>query len=496
MIDSLTIVGGGTSGLVAALMLNKSWPKLNITVIESSKIGIIGVGEGTTEHWQKFMNHVGISVPDLFRETGATFKVGIKFTNWNGDQSSYWHAIPEHFTLTTPEAGLQYMYMRMVSDNFDPIRMAYKPSVESKHAEPLHLSTAQYHFDTFKLNTYLHKVASERGIKFIDADILDVELDDQGYVSALVDESNQRYTSDFYIDCSGFRRVVGSKLGIEWVNCQEELPMNRAIAFPTPSTPDIPSYTEATAMSSGWMWRIPTQERFGNGYVFCDSFIDEYQAVDEAKVARPDMNDIPRRIKFTPGYVNKFWVKNCAMMGLSSVFVEPLEASSIGTSIQQTFLMIPAIFHYTRTDGGKTANRYNLLVDKIAKNVIDFIQLHYFTKRSDSEFWNWCKSNIKMTDFNTETLEYFKNSWPNQHHFNDPMLMFTQINWIPVMHGLRMFNIDLIKQNFDTYLSNYRSITDSELEDDVNFENTIEYFSHREAIDILKQRQFQVTYNL
>ena len=50
MINSLTVVGGGTSGLVSALMLKKSWPNLDVTVIESSNLGIIGVGEGSTEH--------------------------------------------------------------------------------------------------------------------------------------------------------------------------------------------------------------------------------------------------------------------------------------------------------------------------------------------------------------------------------------------------------------------------------------------------------------
>jgi len=490
MIDSLIVVGGGTSGLVASLMIKKSWPNLNITVIESSNLGIIGVGEGSTEHWSRFMNFMGIYVPDLFREAGATYKVGIKFTNWHGDNTTYWHSISEHFTRNTLENGLPYSFLKMISDNVDPNDMVWKPSVEGKHPEPLHQIMAQYHFDTFKLNTFLHKIAKEMGITFIDTDIVDVELDDQGYVSSLIDKNNQRHVSDFYIDSSGFRRVIGSKLGIEWVDCQKQLPMNSAIAFPTPGADFIPSYTEATAMSSGWMWRIPTQERFGNGYVYCDSFIDEQQAINEARIARPDMNEIARRIKFTPGHVDKFWVKNCVMMGLSSVFVEPLEASSIGTTIQQAFMLLPAIFTYSKDDGGKTSNRYNKQVHDIAQNVIDFIQLHYFTQRTDSEFWQWCKSNIKLTEFNYETLDYFKHNWVNQHYFNEPLLMFTQINWIQVMHGLRMFNSQRIKKIFDSHLFKYREISDY----DINWEQTTPLFSHREAIEILKKRYPEVAH--
>jgi hypothetical protein len=495
MINSLIVVGGGTSGLVSALMLKKSWPNLEITVIESSNLGIIGVGEGSTEHWQRFMDHMEIYTPDLFREAGATYKVGIKFNNWHGDNTSYWHSIVEHFSTNTPESGLPYMFLRMVSDNFDPNDTAWKISTQSRHVEPLHSSTSQYHFDTFKLNDFLHKIAKSHSIKFIDTDIVDVELDEQGYVSSLIDKDNQRHSSDFYIDCSGFRRVIGSKLGIQWVDCQQELPMNRAMAFPTPGTFDIPSYTQATAMSSGWMWRIPTQERYGNGYVFCDSFINEEQAEQEVKTVFEDAT-IARHVKFTPGYVNQFWVKNCAMIGLSSVFVEPLEASSIGTTIQQTFLLIPALFSYSKDDGDKTSQRYNDVVHDIANNVIDFIQLHYFTQRNDSEFWKWCKSNIKITDFNRETLEYFKNNWVYQHYFNKPLLMFTQINWIQVMHGLRMFNTTRIQKLFDTHLSNYRPITDYELNFDNERNKTVQTFTHREAIELLKERYKEVTYKL
>ena len=45
--NSITIVGGGTAGLVTALIL-KTRLKVKIKAIVPSNIGIIGVGEGTT----------------------------------------------------------------------------------------------------------------------------------------------------------------------------------------------------------------------------------------------------------------------------------------------------------------------------------------------------------------------------------------------------------------------------------------------------------------
>lgn len=497
MIDSICVLGGGTSGLVASLMLRKSWPSLKITMIESSKFGIVGVGEGSTEHWKKFIQHVDISVPDLIRETGATFKMGIKFTNWHGDGTHYFHSLAEQYGGVSQANGVPYMFAKLIRDNADPLETSWSLSQSSHHVEPLHEIMSQYHFDTFKLNNYLHKLCRERNIEIIDTEVEDVILDDDGNVSYLVDKDNNTHKYDFFIDCSGFRRVIGSKLGAKWVSKSNELPMNSAIAFPTGYKEDIPSYTESTALGSGWAWRIPTQERFGNGYVFCDNFINETQAYDEVashyknNLGITDNIEVGRTFKFDAGYVDQFWIKNCVMVGLSGVFVEPLEASSIGTTIQQIFILIPAIYYYEHNEPN-TAKRYNKQVTEIAENIVDFIQLHYFTQRTDTEFWRWCKENIKLTSFNQENLEYFKNNFVNGYFFNTPMLMFSQLNYIQVMHGLRLFNIDKLKEKYDAHMSEYTSTVSAILTENDEFTKRTPNFAHRTALEMIKQRYDQI----
>lgn len=497
MIDSLCIVGGGTSGLISALMMAHAWPDVKIKVIESSQIGIIGVGEGTTEHWKRFIDHVGISVSELVRETDATFKMGIKFTNWHGDGTHYFHSLSEQYAGISKNNGLFHTWIRMVGENVHPLDTAWKLAQESRHVEPLHEILAQYHFDTNKLNDFFHKKARERGVEFVDTEITDVILDDQGYIKQLVDKEGRIHHSDFYIDSSGFRRVLSSKLGTEWVDCTDKLPMNSAMAFPTARTEDIPSYTEATALSSGWVWRIPTQERYGNGYVFCDSFIDETKAYDEVSQHYKDNLgiveplNIGKRIKFGAGYVKEFWIKNCVAIGLSGIFVEPLEASSIGTTITQCFLLTPALFYFNKGET-QTAKGYNNTMSTVATNIVDFIQLHYFTQRDDTEFWRWCKNEIKITDFNKQCLDYFKESSPNPHYFNHALIMFNHLNYMQVMHGLRMFNTEKIGDAYNRQLSRYRedSIEAVKRATEVN----VPTFSHRESLNILKERYTDIKY--
>lgn len=492
MIDSLCILGGGTSGLVSALMMRQAYPNLKITMIESSQIGIIGVGEGSTEHWKKFMTHIGVSLPDLVRETGATFKIGIKFTNWQGDGKHYFHSLSEQYGGTSPDNGLPFTWLQMIAEDWDPLDTVWSLSRNSLHVEPLHDILSQYHFDTFKLNDYLHRLCRERGVDIVDREIQEVVLDEQGYVKSLVDTSGQTHNYEFYIDCSGFRRVIASKLGAKWIDVTDQLPMNSAIAFPTGYTEDIPSYTEATALSSGWVWRIPTQERYGNGYVFCDNFINDTQAYDEVsqhyqKLGIADHLEIGRKVKFGAGYVEKFWLKNCVSIGLSGIFVEPLEASSIGTTIQQCFMLAPTLAFFNRGEE-KTSKIYNSHMTAVAKNIIDFIQLHYFTGRTDTEFWRWCNNELKMTDFNKENLEYFKDNFPNVYYFNTPMTLFSYNNYAQVMHGLGMFNKEKIAGFFNKHMSHWKPVTDKTIEVNEATDKTAEVFTHRQSINRLKER--------
>jgi tryptophan halogenase len=275
--------------------------------------------------------------------------------------------------------------------------------------------------------------------------------------------------------------------------------MNSAIAFPTDYTKVIPSYTEATALSSGWVWRIPTQERYGNGYVFSDEFIDETQAYDE--VSQHYKNNlgidkpltIGKKVKFNAGYVKKYWIKNCVMVGLSGIFVEPLEASSIGTTIQQCFMLLPDLFFYERGEE-LTASRYNKHMAIISENIVDFIQLHYFTKRNNSEFWKWCKNEIVPTEFNAIHLEYFKKGYPNINMFNDPMILFSYTNFGQVMHGLGMFNSVNIEQKYKNHMSAHSVDTDELLAFCEQNDSVSTFYSHRESLELIKQRAIEREY--
>lgn len=493
MINSITILGGGTAGLISALMLRASYQNLKITVIESSQYGIIGVGEGSTEHWRGFMNHCSIDIFDLIKETGATFKTGIRFENWNGDGKEYWHSLPEYAAYRDQRSGLPATMIGLIAGDLDPMLSVYSASIKSEHSEPYHDIVNQYHFDTNKLNAFFHKLCSQRNIDIVDDIVEDVVIEN-GIVKSLVG-NNSVYAADFFIDSSGFRRIINSKLNVGWVDCSKQLPMNSAIAAPTPREEEIPSHTLARALSSGWMWRIPTQDRFGNGYVYCDKFISDEDAEKEFRSQFPYDITIAKKIKFSAGYVDKFWASNCLSVGLAGMFVEPLEATSIGSSIQQMFGFCSDIFYWD-LENQSVSETYNKTFEKVAENIIDFVQLHYMTTRTDSEFWRWTKDNIELTKFHQQHLESFKTQLPGLSHFNQYFIMFKELNYLQVMHGLGMFDIDKIREKVIQHVPHIHKQSIDNLQYVAEHISNSTYVSHRTALNEILKRSREQIYKL
>jgi len=485
MTKNLIVLGGGNAGLMSALYLRASLPSLNITVVKSNKIGTIGVGEGSTEHWDIFAKATGIESWEIIREAGATLKAGIKFEDWHGDGTSYYHSLPEYLIHMDTYTGTPYTMMRMISEGVGTEELHWDLAMSG--LVPAAENFSQFHFDSEKLNSLFLRKCSERNITVIDAEIVDAIIDSEGFVESIVDKDNVKYSADFFVDSSGFRRLISSKLGSTWVDWSAHLPMNSAIAFPSSYQAELPPYTLAKALSSGWHWRSPVQDRFGNGYVFSDQFISETQALDEIQQLFPDAINIGRKVNFVSGKIDRFWIKNCVSIGLSSSFVEPLEASSISTTVQQVRVLAGALSTWDRNDT-VTAKQYNKIFDEVMFNILDFIQLHYFTERNDSEFWKWCKTNLKMTDFNAEHLEIFKKNFINQlalpvNNYN----IYDILNWVQVMHGLRMFDAPNVKKCYDALHSHLTRASVAQVASVPTLE-TDTFYTCRQAVDIIKDR--------
>jgi len=439
--NNITIVGGGTAGLVTALILQTRLNS-NLTIIKSDKIGIIGVGEGSTEHWEDFMEVCQLSLWEMLKETDATLKLGIYFKNWS--DKPYYHHVGNFNAIKLGQypvaVGLNYV------KGVDQVMNTDYHNIENKVEYLKDKSPSrQFHFNTYKLNEYLIKKCKERNINIIDDEITDVTINNEG-IDTLIGKK-QNYKSDFYIDCTGFKRLLISKLGAKWQSYSKYLKLNEAIAFPTGDTDEYTPFTTATAMSSGWMWRIPVFGRHGNGYIYDNNFMNAEQAKLEAEKHLGHEIEIAKNIKFEPGALDKPWIGNCMATGLAANFVEPLEASSIATTINQAFVFVNHYFPGNDVE----VNKFNIKMNKIMENIRDFIAVHYVVNRNDTDFWKSMKS-VELPDTLKEKLDAWKYRLVKQDDFNSPdYLLFREDNFNQVLYGLQYFDKNSIEKELMTY---------------------------------------------
>jgi tryptophan halogenase len=478
---SFVVVGGGTAGWMTALHMKAYYPWANITVIASEEIGILGAGEGTTPHFVSFLNKVGISVNEIIKHANGTFKNGIKFTDWKGDDTSYFHGFWENYDLNLFKAldiddnGISTLALEQIAkgESLDDVMFSaqssaknlvnFSPnlSINSKGDDPLYhfndLSNYGLHFDARLLAKFLKKTSMYRGIKYIDSKIAGIESDDDGFITSILTERGDKLTCNFVFDCTGFaREIIGKHFNTEWISYSDHLPMKRALPFfLSINENEIPPYTEAKALKYGWMWQIPVQTRYGCGYVFDSDYIDDEQAKAEIREMYGDDVEFGNTFKFDPGRYKESWVKNCIAVGLSSGFVEPLEATSLWTSTT-------ALKQYLANNLGAIEknqfyiDRYNAKMNRFQDDTKDFIYLHYYTTRDDSDFWREFKQKNKPTENIQKLIDNCKKAMLDKDFIYDINQAYSNASFYPVVYGVGLFDNHVAFKTINSIYSDAR----------------------------------------
>ena len=173
------------------------------------------------------------------------------------------------------------------------------------------------------------------------------------------------------------------------------------------------------AQKNGWCWQIPTLNRRGCGYVFCDDFVTPEQAQDELEKTIGKKVDPIRLLKFESGRQETLWIKNCLSIGLCAAFAEPLEATSIHTTIFQlkhfVYGCIGRDMEQTCNEG--QVNHYNNVNGHLYDILKDFLVAHYTCGRNDTDFWKYIDSGKTTTPFVRDMHEVSKHRVPNQSMF-------------------------------------------------------------------------------
>lgn len=431
------IVGGGSAGWMAAAYLeaalrNNGRQPVEISLVESPDVPRIGVGEATIPNIKHILAVIGIDPIEFLKRVDGTFKQAIKYVNWlDGRGEYYYHAFDTYRVQPIDRAALRWhMSDRSISfgetTSVQPVvcdlGLCPVPARGTEFGQPLKFA---YHMNALKFADLLCEIGTSRGVRHYLDHVTDVEMTERGDIAAVLTRGGERLEADLFIDCTGFAGLLTEKqLGVDWVDCSQWLLCDRAVTMNVAYEHHYPGYvrpyTTATALSNGWVWEIPLQNRKALGYVHSSAYISEDDAGREIRAfegAHADSLDT-RTVHFKVGHRAKAWARNCVAIGLAGNFIEPLESTGLYLS-DLAIVMLAQHFPFD-DDMEPLATRFNRIMANRFYEILDFINMHYcLTRRQDTEFWREVQKPERINDRLAAKLAFWRSKLPSASDFVD-----------------------------------------------------------------------------
>lgn len=455
---SIVILGGGTAGWIAANLMATHWEdkNLDITLVESPDIGIIGVGEGSTPPLKHFLEVIGVQESDWMTRCDATYKVGITFRNWSTrpGYDEYFHPFLCQADELIVPAFFHNSFLRRQGVALDghPSQFFIEWELARQRLAPVAPPNFPfdmgygYHFNSGLLGEFLRGWAEKKGVKYRQATVTDVVLKENGYIDYLKTDTEETIKADFYVDSTGFRsRLLQEALGVPFESCEEVLFNDSAVVFPTDPDENPEPQTVSTALKYGWGWKIPLTSRFGNGYVYSSRYVDDDAAEHEFRehLGLLDSDTEARKLRFKVGRVKEHWHKNCLAVGLSQGFIEPLEATALDMVQETVVRFVEAANKGNFTD--EFRDDFNARVSRRFDAVRDYIVCHYrVNTRTDTEYWRDAGSNDKIS----RSLHELLTAWMKGDNITDELerqnldAYFPNVSWNCLLAGKGIYPTD------------------------------------------------------
>lgn len=446
----IIIVGGGTAAWVSAFMFKSLGNCEDISVIEPEINQPIGVGESTTPHFWFFLNRwcPYFDEKDFLKKTGSTLKFGVIHENWMGNGKSFSNPIDSSGRLNKEHFPLDFDYIRShcVETGIHPA-IGYESLLMDQNLVPFERSgnsflqkgNYAYHLNVDAAITYFKIVAQREGIKSIKGTVEGIIGNEK--IDHLVLSGGRKIEGDFFVDCTGQNRILSNSFGQKFIT-YKELPLDSAVVFKKPHGAEIPNFTKAIATEDGWQWEIPVKDEMHCGYLFSSKITDPNVIKEKLQSEKI--------IKFNSGRVEKFLNRNILSVGLSSGFVEPLEATSLHASLVQLNVFLGEFYRPDFSyENRLLEERYNNRMANFWDSIRDWIRMHYFSPRKDSIFWE-CVQLLDISSKLEEKMETFKTRMPRESDCN-PGEIYQNSLTFHILSGMRILNPNIARKELDFY---------------------------------------------
>lgn len=484
----ILIVGGGTAGWMAATLMAHSWrdQDIEITLLESSTIGTIGVGEASTPAMRHFFERLGIAESDWMPKCNATYKCGIRFPNWSTRSGfeTYYHPF---FTLGDRDFVETFFHnvqlrRKNINVHAHPNVFFVSNLLAERRLAPLadpgigYVTEYAYHFDSTLIGRLLQQRSKDLGVRHVVDTVTGVDRSENGDIAGVQTEAHGAIEADFFIDCTGFAGLlIGRALEVPFHSDRDVLFNDRAVVLHTPHEDDktLPSEVLSPALKYGWLWKIPLADRMSNGYVYSSDFCSPDQAEREFReyIGVGDESVEARHLQMRIGRRDRTWDRNCLALGLSQGFIEPLESTGLFITQETIESFIDRYQQGGFTD--RHRDQVNERVRRIFEGVRDYIFMHYkLNSRTDTEYWIANRENERGADL---LASEFLSVWDKGGDFigalnaHKDRLVYSHTSWVAILAGMgryprrpkkpkpnvRFADLDVVRHNCEQLASHF-----------------------------------------
>jgi tryptophan 7-halogenase len=415
MIQNILVLGAGSAGLIAAITLKRKIPQLNVRIVRSPEIGVIGVGEGTTPNFPRHLfDYLGISRKHFYQAAQPTWKIGIRFL-W-GPRGYFPYTFSPQLDTQLPDLPMPNGFYCEEEFQFADLPSALigqgKVFARQPNGAPDIQGWHGFHIENKKLVETLEGAATLAGVEFIDAKVNGAERG-AGGIAAVHLEDGRKLEADFFVDASGFRsELMHRALDEPFVSFDRSLFCDRAVigGWARAGEPILP-YTTAETMDAGWAWQIEHEHFINRGYVYSSQFISDEEADAEFRRKNPKVPST-RIVKFRSGRTRNAWIDNVVAIGNSNGFVEPLEATALMVVCSQS-KAVAELLLCTRLSPTPTVRKlFNERTAAGWDEIRDFLALHYWANTAnETPFWRHCREDTDVSHFQ-RVLDFYKENGP------------------------------------------------------------------------------------
>jgi len=488
-IKKIVIVGGGSAGWLTAGLIaaehrcGSDQSQIQVTLIESPDVNIVGVGEGTWPSMRNSLQRMGISETEFIRYCGAAFKQGSKFVGWqNGAKNDFYYhpfVVPtgygqanQYSSWQTYGKDLPFADAVSAQSQICQAGLGPKQNATPEYAGVLNYG---YHLDAGKFSQMLQQHCTQQlGVTHIQDHVEGVLSNDNGHIASLQTRHSGELVGDLFIDCSGARSLLlGQHFNVPFIDKKSVLFNDSAMAVHVPyMTPDaaIASATVSTAQASGWVWDIGLQDRRGVGYTYSSAHATDEQAelTLKAYIAKSIGREqaaalTARKIVFNPGHRAHFWHKNCVAVGLSAGFLEPLEASALAL-VELSATAIAENLPVTPEHMDVISDNFNQRFLLHWENIVEFLKLHYVLSERSEPYWQQMRNPDSVSPRLKALLTQWRYQPPNRSDFVQNEIMFPSASYQYVLYGMGFNTLnDVSSREFDQPQSAMKYLQENQL---------------------------------